>query len=328
VDFVAVQGGVGAGEVDEFEDAEPGVEALVGEGALGPDLLAVDDHHLAGLEFADEGGPDDVEGGRLRRQDPTLIELVGCVQATQAERTEAVGVAHPDDPVGIDEHEGEGALDTGQDLHQRPLEVAAVVGPRALGQVGRKGLGQQFGHQVAVGGDQAGQHVGLLGQGVGIGQIAVVGETESGTSHPPEYRLGVDPVTRPRRGIAGVADSQVASEAGEFALVEYGGDEAHVLHDRDEVAIADGHACGLLATMLEGEEAVEGEVCDRSPRGVDPEDSARFLGLHHRLVTTHTGGRRACRSLSRTLPLRPHVHSSATRRSPPPVRIDSSKTRA
>ena len=53
-------------------------------------------------------------------------------------------------------------------------------------------------------------------------------------------------------------------------------------------------------------------MCDRSPRGVDPEDSARFLGLHHRFVTAHTGARRTGRTRSRTVPHRPRVHSSAT----------------
>ena len=59
------------------------------------------------------------------------------------------------------------------------------------------------------------------------------------------------------------------------------------------VAVADRHAGRLLAAVLQGVEPVEGQVCDGSPRGVDPEDSARFLRLHHRLVTARTGGRRA-----------------------------------
>jgi hypothetical protein len=62
VDLVAVEAGVGPGEVDELEDAQLGVEPLGGEGPLGADLLAVDHHHLPGLQLADEGGPDHVEG--------------------------------------------------------------------------------------------------------------------------------------------------------------------------------------------------------------------------------------------------------------------------
>ena len=66
-------------------------------------------------------------------------------------------------------------------------------------------------------------------------------------------------------------------QAGERALVEHGGDQAHVLHHGDGVAVADRHAGRLLAAVLQGVEAVEGEVCHRAPRGVDPEDPARFL---------------------------------------------------
>ena len=184
------------------------------------------------------------------------------------------------------------ALDRGEHLHQRALEVVDVLGPGALGQVRGEGLGQQLGHQVAVGGDQAGQHVGLRRQVVGVGQVAVVGQAEAGTPHAAEDGLGVDPVTRAGGGVAGVADGQVAPQARELALVEHRRHEAHVLHHGDEVAVAHGHAGRLLATVLQGVEPVEGQVCDRPPRGIDPEDSTRFLGLHHRFVTAHTGGRR------------------------------------
>ena len=106
-----------------------------------------------------------------------------------------------------------------------------------------------------------------------------------------------------------MADGQVAPEARELALVEDGGDQAHVLHDGDGVAVADRHAGRLLAPVLEGVEAVEGEVGDAPPRGVDPEDAAGFLGLHHRLVTAHTGGRR-----------RPHGPAHVTDRATRPGR--------
>ena len=100
-----------------------------------------------------------------------------------------------------------------------------------------------------------------------------------------------------------MADGQVAAKAGELALVEHGGDEAHVLHHRDEVAVADGHAGRLLAAVLQCVEAVEGEMCHWPSRGEYPEDSTRFLGIHYRLVTVHTGGRRTGRARSDSLHL-------------------------
>ena len=114
-------------------------------------------------------------------------------------------------------------------------------------------------------------------------------ESETGPTHTPEDRLGVDPVAGAGGRVAGVADGHVAAQTGELALVEHGGDQTHVLHHGDGVAVAHGHAGRLLAAVLQGVETVEGQVCHRAPRGIDPEDSASFLGLHHRLVTAHTG---------------------------------------
>ena len=73
-----------------------------------------------------------------------------------------------------------------------------------------------------------------------------------------------------------MAEREVTLKRGERPLVEHGCDEAHVLHDRDGLAIADGHAGGLLASVLQREKAVVDELRDRQSRGVDPEDSARF----------------------------------------------------
>ena len=56
-----------------------------------------------------------------------------------------------------------------------------------------------------------------------------------------------------------------------------GGHEAHVLHDGDGLAVAHRHAGRLLAPVLEGVDAVEGEVGHRPAGGVDPEDPAGFL---------------------------------------------------
>ena len=69
----------------------------------------------------------------------------------------------------------------------------------------------------------------------------------------------------------------MALEPREGALVEDGGDQAHVLDDRDRVTVAHRHAGRLLAAVLQGEETVEREVGHPHPGRVDPEDTAGFL---------------------------------------------------
>ena len=68
VDRLAADHAVGAGEVDLLEDAEARLRRLEREEAL--DALGGGDHHLAGLDLADELGADDVEGAGLRGEHP------------------------------------------------------------------------------------------------------------------------------------------------------------------------------------------------------------------------------------------------------------------
>ena len=217
----------------------------------------------------------------------------------EAQRPQPGGVAHPHQVGGVDEDEGEGPLEHGEDLAQGVLEgVVGGVEPRtdaggdieapvavvvAVGRSavprggGREPQGQELGHEVAVGGDHAGEHAGLLGQGGGVGQVAVVAEGEPGPAHGPEHGLGVAPLRGTGGRVAGVADGEGAGEARDGALVEDGGDQAHVPHDGDGLAVADGHAGGLLAPVLQGEHAVEGELGDGLARRVHAEDTAGFF---------------------------------------------------
>ncbi len=80
------------------------------------------------------------------------------------------------------------------------------------------------------------------------------------------------------RGVARVANGEVAGQALQGAIVEHRGHEAHVLHHHDVLAIRDRHTRGLLPTVLQGVEAVEGEVGYRAPGGEYAEDAA---GLFH-----------------------------------------------
>ena len=80
---------VGAGEVDVLEDAE-GV-ALLLDGLHRVEAVLVDDDRLAGLDLADERRAEVVEGAGLGGDDPAV-----AVELADAERADAVGVAHGD----------------------------------------------------------------------------------------------------------------------------------------------------------------------------------------------------------------------------------------
>ena len=127
---LTVEPAVGAGEVDELEEAQPRVDALGRERVQRPGTGGVDHHHLAGLELAHEMGAHDVEGGRLRRQDPA------GVKTPEAEGPEPVGVAHTDEVGVVHQHERERSPQVRQDLHECPLEVAAVASRLAAGHDG------------------------------------------------------------------------------------------------------------------------------------------------------------------------------------------------
>ena len=91
-------------------------------------------------------------------------------------------------------------------------------------------------------------------------------------------RLRVLPHRRAGGGVAGVADRDVAREAGEARLVEHLVHEAHVLHRHHARAVRDGDPGALLAAVLERIEAEVGEPRDVAVviagRVVDAEDAA------------------------------------------------------
>ena len=175
--------------------------------------------------------------------------------------------------------------------------------------MGFEPLHQQFGDDITVAGGGAGEHPGPLGESLGVGQVAVVAEGELDRPGPlgvprgdPVHRLGVVPARRARGGVAGVADGQKALQPSQLVLVEDVGDEAHVFHHHDPVAVAGGHAGGLLAPVLQGVQAVVGQVGDVGSRGEHPEDptglsrglvgDTRVIGGHvpHCLMPATAGG--------------------------------------
>ena len=104
VHAAAGDGGVRAGEVDVLEDAALGLR--VGE-PRGAQAVRVDREQLAGLDLADEGRADDVEGRGLARDDPAALE------PAEHQRVHAVRVAGGVERVLVGEDEAEGARRVG-----------------------------------------------------------------------------------------------------------------------------------------------------------------------------------------------------------------------
>ena len=101
---------IGPSEINVFEDAGPSQLPGQREEALHP--VAVDDHHLAVLDVADEFRPDDIERTGLRAQDRVAIELA------KHERADAERIARADQLLVGQRHERIRALDLGQGLHE------------------------------------------------------------------------------------------------------------------------------------------------------------------------------------------------------------------
>ena len=159
VQAAAAHDRVGPGEVDVLEHAQR-AGAIVGAAEAGAAL--VDHDHLARLELALGAGADEVEGTRLGREHP------GVVEAADDQRADPVGVAEA----------GQAAL-AHDDGGERALDPAHRVGDR-LAQVARFVLGDQRGHHLGVG-RRAHRHPAraqLLAQGGGVREVAVVPERD------------------------------------------------------------------------------------------------------------------------------------------------------
>ena len=241
----------------------------------GPDRprpVGVDDEQLSRIELADEGRPRDVEGRRLRRQDPAVVQLA------EAQGPEPVGIPHPDEALMVEQNEGERPLQGRQHRHEGGVQAVAHVTVQVAD--------EQFGDQVAVAGDRAGEHADVGGQGLGVGQVAVVaeGEDHGGARSRPgeEVRYtgwALCQVRRPGGRVAGVADGQVALEAGQVALVEDVGDQAHVLDDHHLGRRRSPPCRPTPGPGAGGRRGRRSRWATVAPGGVDAEDAARLPGL-------------------------------------------------
>ena len=75
-----------------------------------------------------------------------------------------------------------------------------------------------------------------------------------------------------------MTDRHFAVQAAQLLLVEDLCHEPHVAEDGQAPAVGDGDPRGLLAAVLEREQAEEGDACDVPPRCPDAEDAAHQRG--------------------------------------------------
>ena len=205
VEVAALHHGVGPGEVDELEDAQGRARRREADGARRD--AGLEDHQLARLHVPDVVGADDVEAGRLRREDPARL-AVGIVpqagrvgggrQPPQDQRAEAVGVAHADDAPLVEDDQAVGAAHARQDPQQRLDGVAP-------GLVGEE-RGQEL--RVRAGRESAAAAREPLQQLARVDQVAVVPDRERPARPEAERRLGVLPHRGARRGVAAMGDRE------------------------------------------------------------------------------------------------------------------------
>ncbi len=224
---------VGPREINVFEDAGPSRLPRQREEAL--HSVAVDDHHFAVLDVADEFRPDDVERAGLRAEDRAALELA------EHERADAERIARPDQLLVGQSHERVRALDFGQSLD----ETVDDLGPA-------RARSEQK-HDFRIAGrlaDRAAANE-LPAERQSVGQIAVVGDREAARLEFGEQRLDVAQygvasgriphmTDRPpaRQAVNGCAAGEVIANQPLAAL----GVEAH--------PVESDNAGRLLATML------------------------------------------------------------------------------
>jgi hypothetical protein len=232
-----------------------------------------------------ERGADDVQRRGLGRDDPP------AVQAAEHQRAHPVAVAGRVERGLVAEGEAEGAAQVGQQAQGRLLDA----------EVGRA-VREQAGDDVGVGGGAVERRTSTPGvvrrllvaaaeELGGVDEVAVVPQGEAGAGRGgAERRLGVLPGRGARRRVAGVADREVPAQRRQRLLVEDLADQPEVLEHHDLAAVADGHAGGLLAAVLQREEPEVGELRDLLAGRPDTEDAALLLGA---LVDVRGFGRRS-----------------------------------
>ena len=227
----------------------------------------LEDDDLARLDVADVLGADDVETGRLGREDPAGPGVLVAPQAAlgrlvelepaEHEGPEAVRIADADDPPLIEDDELKAPLTRGRtETSAATVSAAGSSASRAV----RSSVSVDAGSRASAALE--------LGQQLpGVDEVAVVADREGPAGPEAIRRLGVLPDRRAGRRVAAMGDGEVAAERREPTLVEDRADEPEVLVEHELLGVADRETGRLLAAVLEGEQAGRRDLGRLEPGG-------------------------------------------------------------
>ena len=249
-----------------FEDAEPRVAATEREAAV--DALIGDHDHLARLDLADELCTDDVQRTGFRGQAPAVRDLAQNQRAHAQRVTHAdqLGPGHGDDRKGAFDPAQRIFHPVGDVLLQRPRHQVddAFAVRRALED---RAAFDQF-----------------PAQGIGIGDVAVMGQRRAAHGELTEERLHVADrggPFRPGGRVAHMPDGQGPGQG--FHHVLRGEVVADIAEPAGRVEAVVGmmadDTAGLLSTVLQRVQAKRDEV-----RGIGDADHAEDAALFMQLV--------------------------------------------
>ena len=219
--------------------------------------VLIDDHYLPWLDVAHEPGVDQIQRAGLARQHP------GVINTAEAQGPESVGIANANQLVLGHDDQRVGALDAVKGSH----EVVGLVAPVRLR--------QQVQNDLTVNTRLEDRALGLefLTELGSVGQVTVVRDGNLAAGAIDRERLGVAQVGRTRGRVARVADGDGAGHVMQDASLEDLRDQSHAFMGVELLAVGSDDARALLAAMLEGVEAVIGQL--RSIRmAVNAEDTA------------------------------------------------------
>ncbi len=282
--------GIGTGEVDVLEDAEP--LALAPERLDAAHALLIDDDDLAGLHVAHELGADDVERAGLRRQHPAG-KRVGA-DPPQDQRAHAQRIAHADQRLVRERHQRVGADDLLERVDQ-PVRHGRVQADR-----------DEVDEHLGIGGgleQAAAPHQGAA-QDMRVGEVAVMRDREAAELEIRVERLHVAQDRLAGRGVAVVADCMGTRQGGDHpGVAEIIAHQPHTLVRVKAPAIEADDAGRLLPAMLQRVQAKR-----RHGGGIghvpDAEHAALLVQLvlvrrrdaSHRVLSLPTPARAATRS--------------------------------
>ena len=199
---------------------------------------------------------------RLRRHH-VLGAVLGLFLA-ETDRTDAARVAERQDAVAGDHrHHRVGAL--GAPVHrghgvEDVVRLRAQLALAALVQLVGEHVQQHFGIRGGVDMAQIGT-VEVLGERLGIGQVAVMGQGQA-VGRVDVERLRLRGAGAAGGGVTHVTDAHVADQAAHVAVAEYVPDHAVVLAQEQPVPVAGDDAGGVLSPVLKNRQSVINRLVD------------------------------------------------------------------